>query len=103
MAFWKADMKLFFETGIQATNYLLLVLCGMIMAFGIDCRRKPGVICFLVDIMVLVAAGFSLLIALVFCKESTLRLYHLLGAVTGALLYEKGVGKIIRYWRCRQD
>ena len=96
-------MKLFFETSGQASCFLCMVPLGLAMAIFLDISLIAGKMRPVMDVLVLLSAGLTVLVAIIFCRETTLRLYHLLGLTTGALLYTQGIGKIIRWFRIRQE
>jgi len=96
-------MNLFFETGSQAFSFLSMVPVGFAAAFCMEIGRFHTSIRALTDVFVMLAAGFVVLVIIVFCRENTLRLYHLLGLLTGTVIYMQGVGKIIRHLAARQD
>lgn len=96
-------MKLFFETSRQASCFLCMVPLGLAMAIFLDISLIAGKMRPVMDVLVLLSAGLTVLVAIIFCRETTLRLYHLLGLTTGALLYTQGIGKIIRWFRIRQE
>ena len=96
-------MKLFFETGSQAIAFLCMVPLGFAVMLLLELSKFGTALRIITDVFVLLLAGFAVLAAVVFCQEDTLRLYHLLGLLTGALLCTQGVGKIIRWIIRKQD
>jgi len=96
-------MNLFFETSRQAICFLCMVPVGFAAALCLELGRFHAGIRPVMDVLVLLMAGFAVLAAIVLCRESALRLYHLLGLLTGALICMEGVGKIIRWFVRRQD
>jgi len=96
-------MTLFFETGNQAVCFLVMLPAGLLTAFMLDIRLRSPYIRPLADVLILLAAGITLLYAVVLCREPVFRLYHLLGLCAGAVLYMQGIGKITAHFRRRQD
>ena len=96
-------MSLFFETSSQANCFLHLLPLGLCMAFCLDASAISGKIRPLMDVLVLVLAGSAVLWWMVLLDENKLRLYHVLGMLTGMLLYMRSIGKIIRTIRQKQD
>ena len=96
-------MKLFFETGRQAWCFLCMAPVGMAAAFLMDADFIAGKLRPAADILLLLLSGLAALVMVVLCKETGLRLYHLLGFLTGVVLYLEGLGKIIRRVARRQD
>lgn len=96
-------MNLFFETSSQAGCFLCMVPVGMVSALLMDADVIAGKLRALADAILLLFAGLVCLLIIVLCRETTLRLYHLLGLLTGAVLYAEGIGKITRRFMYRQD
>ena len=96
-------MTLFFETSRQAWCFLCLLPVGLAAAFLLDTDVIAGKLRPLADVFFLVVTGLAVLVMIVLCRDSGLRLYHMLGVLTGALLYLGGIGKIIHAIGCRQD
>lgn len=90
-------MKLFFETAHQANCFLLMIPLGLMLAFLLDADVCTGRIRLLFDCLLIVAAGAAVLLSIAFWRESSLRLYHLLGIFVGAVLYVHGIGRLIRF------
>ena len=86
-------MKLFFETALQRNVFLLTVPVGFAIGFLLDAQVKSILVQTIIDLCVLIGAGFVLVLLALFSTESTLRLYHFLGLFSGAVLYASGVGK----------
>lgn len=89
-------MKLFFETALQRNVFLLTVPVGFAICFLLDGQVKSILIQTIIDLCVLVGAGFVLVLLVLFSADSTLRIYHFLGLFCGAILYACGVGKCRR-------
>lgn len=96
-------MNLFFESSRQASSFLVMVPVGFAVALCLEMGRFSRIVQPLTDVFVLLAAGFAVLAGIVFCRDDTLRLYHLLGLLTGVLICTQGIGKIIRWVARRQD
>ena len=96
-------MKLFFESSGQANVFLLMSFSGFVIALLLDSKSSSGVIRLMVDALIIIWGGVTLLATVVFFRENTLRAYHLLGMLSGVLIYLAGVGKIIRRLRLRQE
>ena len=89
-------MKLFFETSHQAMCFLLMAPAGFLAALLLDADALAGVLRPLADVAVLLLAGAAVLVLTSAAGESGVRLYHLLGALTGAVVYLCGAGRIVR-------
>ena len=89
-------MKLFFETALQRNIFLLTVPVGFTIGFLLDVQVKSILIQTMIDLCVLICAGFVLVLLVLFSTDSTLRIYHFLGLLNGAILYACGVGKCRR-------
>ncbi len=96
-------MKLFFETSRQAFCFLCTVPFGIITAVLMDADVIAGKLRAVADVLFLLLTGLAVMVMIILCRESGLRLYHLLGLLTGAVLYQEGIGKIIRHIAYRQD
>lgn len=90
-------MKLFFETGDQAAFFLLMIPCGFLMALCIHTGPASGLLRFALDLMVMLA-GAACTVGLLFSgKDEVLRVYHMLGILTGSLLYLSGASRCIQW------
>lgn len=89
-------MNLFFETANQAGCFLAAAPIGFAAAMGLDLGMKKGISRFVLDVLVLSAAGIALVGLLLLGREESLRIYHLLGLGVGALLYSGGIGRLGR-------
>lgn len=89
-------MSLFFETANQASCFLLMTPIGFAVALLLDADAISGWLRPAADVLALLCAGAALLAAVAATGESGLRLYHLLGVLTGGILYHQGVGRIVR-------
>ncbi len=96
-------MKLFFETSRQAWCFLSMAPVGMAAALLMDADVIAGRLRAAADVLLMLLTGFAALVMMILCSEQGMRLYHLLGLVTGAVLYLEGIGKIIRCIIRRQD
>ena len=96
-------MKLFFETGNQAAAFMHMVPLGFLAALCLEFGWIRPSVRVVLDVAVLLIAGIALLFTVVFCAEDAVRFYHLLGIITGALIWLNGMGKIIRWLLRRQD
>ncbi len=94
-------MNLFFETAHQAGSFLAAAPIGFVVAMGLDVGRRGGIARFLLDVLVLSAAGLALVVLLLLGREESMRLYHMLGLGVGALLYSGGIGKLSRLARAK--
>jgi len=90
-------MKLFFETAHQANCFLLMIPLGFALAFLLDADVLAGPIRLLIDCLLILASGAAALATIVFWRENSLRLYHMLGLFTGAVLYVHGLGRLVRF------
>ena len=88
-------MKLFFETENQALVFLLTVPIGMLLFFFLDGREEQGVWRFVMDLLSFCICGASLFMLFWGFGQEILRIYHLLGLVTGGMLYMKGMSRIL--------
>ena len=96
-------MKLFFETTRQAGCFLCMVPIGFVMSLCTDISIKAGKIQPVLDVLITLLTGISVLGGVVLLGENQLRLYHMLGMTTGAILYTQGIGKMIRLFRRKKD
>lgn len=80
-----------------------MVPLGLAAGFCLDAGVITGRLRPLADAVLLMVTGCAALAMIVLCREAGLRLYHLLGILTGAVLYTAGIGKIIRCIHHRQD
>lgn len=96
-------MNLFFETSRQAWCFLCMAPLGIAVSFLADADVIAGRLRAVADTLLLLLAGMAALVMIVLCRETGLRLYHLLGLLTGTVLYFEGIGKIIRFIGRRQD
>lgn len=94
-------MNLFFETAHQAGSFLAAAPIGFVVALGLDLGRREGITRFLLDVLVLSAAGIALVVLLLLGREESMRLYHMLGLGVGALLYSGGIGRLNRLVRSK--
>jgi len=83
-------MSLFFETSRQSRGFLLCVPIGFLIALGLCSGSGRGWIRFLLDSLVLLSGALGFLILFVLIQENGMRAYHVLGALSGALLYMLG-------------
>jgi len=96
-------MSLFFETSSQANCLLYMLPLGFAVSFCMDAGRLYKSVRLLADVSALCATGLMVLLIMVLCNENTLRIYHLLGVISGMYLYSQGAGKIIRWAVRKQD
>lgn len=94
-------MNLFFETANQAVCFLAAAPIGFAAAMGLDLGRREGLARFFLDVLVLSAAGVALVVLLLLGREEGMRLYHMLGLGTGALLYLGGLGRLSKLARSK--
>ena len=94
-------MKLFFETSGQAQAFLAAVPLGMLLAAALDLSRYTGRLKPAADVAALLLCSLSLLALTLALRDASLRLYHVLAVVIGALLYAGGVGRVISAARKR--
>ena len=85
-------MKLFFETAVQKNVFLLTLPVGFLVCFLLDTQIPSILIQTFLDFGVLISTGVILVLLVLFSDGSTLRIYHLLGLISGAILYVCGVG-----------
>lgn len=95
-------MNLFFETAGQAGCFLIMLPIGFAAAACLDAGAAAGRLRPALDVLVLLLAGVALLLAVVLLRENAVRAYHLLGLLTGAVLYVCGVGRAIRLMGARR-
>lgn len=88
-------MRLFFETTGQASRFLVMAPLGFVLALCLDADAATGRLRLFFDCVLLLACGMAALCTLSGLLESGLRGYHLLGLLTGAVLYTQGAGRII--------
>lgn len=89
-------MNLFFETTVQANCFLCMVPVGFAIAACLDVSAFLGRFRLLLDILVLLLAGMGVLMLISVMQEGSLRAYHLLGLLTGAIVYLQGIGRLLR-------
>lgn len=89
-------MKLFFETASQVCSFLSAVPVGFGAALCIDLGKNSGMLRLWIDLLLVTACGASLFWLVYVLQEESLRLYHLLGLVCGALIYLRGMGTVFR-------
>ena len=87
-------MNLFFETSRQSIAFLLCIPIGFLISLGLGSRNGRGWMQFAVDFTVLAAGALGFMLLFVCADERTLRVYHVLGALCGALLYAMGFYRI---------
>lgn len=97
---------IFFETARQARVFLLLVYAGFLSALLYDAaafvrRRSPRWLRPVWDVIWCLAAGLMCALALALGRESSARLYALLGLCCGAGIYTLGLRRAAkRLARC---
>lgn len=89
-------MKLFFETAIQSWSFLMVLPLGFGLALLLDAGAVTRAFRCAADILLVLSAGVAVFSVVVWNGESDLRLFHLLGLLTGAMLYLCGAGRL---WR----
>ncbi len=94
-------MKLFFETAGQAQRFLIMVPLGFALALCLDADAWTGRLRAAADCLFLLLCGWLMLCTICVLRENSLRIYHMLGLLTGAILYLLGVGRIVRTIRRR--
>lgn len=92
-------MKLFFETSSQASFFLLMLPFGFVVALCLHAGSGGGLLRLIQDLVVLLLSGVAAALMLLSTRDETLRFYHLLGIITGALLYFAGVGRGVAWLR----
>lgn len=83
-------MKLFFETAGQAQAFLTAVPLGLLLAACLDASALTGPLRPLADALLVLGGGLALMAAMLLVRDETLRMYHLLALLTGAVLYRPG-------------
>ena len=94
-------MKLFFETAGQAQAFLTAVPLGLLLAACLDASALTGPLRPLADALLVLGGGLALMAAMLLVRDETLRIYHLLALLTGAVLYSRGIGRLVRMARAR--
>lgn len=87
-------MRLFFETGGQASAFLLTLPLGFLLALFLDVTRYTGHLRPVLDVCVLVGCALTFLVLTLLMRDQSARLFHVLAILTGALLYTCGVGRL---------
>ena len=90
-------MTLFFETGDQLLCFLAAVPAGFLIALCLCFGKKEGILRLVMDLLLLAVSGIAMVCMLLFFRNGALRLYHLLGVITGAILYLSGMNRVQRY------
>lgn len=90
-------MTLFFETSHQAWSFLGALPAGFLIALCLDAGRAEGIWRVVLDLLLLSALGFGIVAMIAVFHDHSLRLYHLLGMLVGAILYFQGLCRIKRY------
>ena len=85
-------MKLFFETASHASSFLSAVPLGLLMCLFLCFARSSGIWRVLLDLAVIVCGALVFFFLFVICRNDSLRFYHLLGVLTGAILCMRGIG-----------
>lgn len=88
-------MRLFFETGGQASAFLFTLPLGFLLALFLDVTRYTGHLRPILDVLALVGCAITLLILTLFMRDQSARMFHVLAILTGAVLYICGVGRLI--------
>ena len=86
-------MKLFFETAVQKSAFLMSLPVGFMICLILDTKVRSTLIQAVLDLGVLASTGFILVLLVLFSSDASLRIYHLLGFFGGAILYVCGIGK----------
>ena len=89
-------MKLFFDTNLQAVVFLLSVPTGFLAACFLSSGIKNTCLQMILDILTLLLAGTVLAALILIFRENGLRSYHLLGLLTGAILYLCGLSRVAK-------
>ena len=87
-------MSLFFETSVQGQMFLICISVGFLMAMLLDCKSNGGPLRFFIDFSVLTTCAIVLLLMMIDFREKALREYHVLGIISGSILYLSGVGRL---------
>ena len=87
-------MKLFFETASHASSFLSAVPLGLLMCLFLCSAHSSGMWRLLLDLGALVCSALVFFFLFVICRNDSLRFYHLLGVLTGAILCLRGIGVI---------
>ena len=80
-------MTLFFETNRQAVCFLAAVPLGFLLAAFLCCGHASSFWRLILDVLLFLVAGVLAVALVALLQDSAIRLYHLLGAFCGALLY----------------
>lgn len=89
-------MRLFFETAGQAQAFLSAVPLGLLLAACLDASALTGPLRPLTDAVLVLGGGLALMATMLLARDETLRMYHLLALLIGAVLYNQGIGRLVR-------
>ena len=89
-------MTLFFETGHQAVCFLAALPLGFLIAACLCWGRTGGFLRLAADIVFLACGGTAMVVLLAFLRDDMLRMYHVLGALIGAILYLCGCNSMMK-------
>lgn len=90
-------MTLFFETAHQVWSFLGAVPAGFLVALCLDAGRNEGIIRMALDLLLLSVLGLGTVVMISLFRDQSLRLYHLLGMLLGAILYLQGLCRLKSY------
>lgn len=92
-------MNLFFETGNQAACFLIAVPFGFTISLCLCLGKGEGAGRIVSDLLLLLFFGVASVWMILFLRDTSFRLYHLLGIISGAFLYFHGMGRIQKHFR----
>ena len=86
--------------GISSLSAMAAAL-GLLLAACLDASALTGPLRPLADALLVLGGGLALMVAMLLVRDETLRMYHLLALLTGAVLYSQGIGRLVRMARAR--
>ena len=89
-------MTLFFETSTQADLFLKTVLLGLMLACCLDVLNIKSYLSVVVDTVVFCLLAACLILIMIIFQQESLRIYHLLGCMSGSIIYWFGIGKVYK-------
>ena len=90
-------MTLFFETGRQSSCFLAALPLGFFTTACLCWGGAGGFFRLAADLVLLACGGTAMVFLLGLSGEHTLRIYHILGLLTGAFLYLHGCNPLLKH------